>query len=479
MSFARRWFIVLVLVATASCGGDSQGSGPAEWPAAATTGTGTPIGNTAVATIGAAGGTLMSEDSRVSLTIPAGALSADVQVGIQRISAEAPSGVRAYRLTPDGQTFAAPITVQMRFDSALTAGSAPELMTIATQLANGTWELLRPSAVTLNSGSSAFDFQTTHFSDYTMLQGLQIRPPSDSVDEGESVTLTVENCTTIIETAEGEYSSYAIDCDDAPRPPAPDGEDDLPPLPTFSVRGSTWSVNGKVGGDQGRGTVSGGRSATYHAPNPLNAPNPVAVSVKVHSNHENVDYTLVSHITVRTFCPAQGVGVSSALRADCRPPNLSGSSASTITDATPLYDISGDIEWVYDSSRSIPGQIETWFPRGSATFTSRDPCIQVSPSSFSWDLSYEQSTGSLTVSIIGSDSTWTGFAGIVWTATYTDLCDQNEQPTEGAAGGAYFAGNGRFTGAYNFSGTQSIGGQTFTYSFSQAGAGLRQHRNLK
>jgi hypothetical protein len=75
---------------------------------------------------------LQNDDNSVRLEIPAGALGADTEIGLQRISAEAPGATgEAIRLTPEGLQFNTPVTIRVTYDSAMVDGSAPELMTIA------------------------------------------------------------------------------------------------------------------------------------------------------------------------------------------------------------------------------------------------------------------------------------------------------------------------------------------------------------
>lgn len=74
-----------------------------------------PIGAPATATIGGAGGVLVSTDGRLTLDVPAGALAADTVIEIQQI--EWPRGV-GWRLAPEGLQFALPVTVATTFTEA-------------------------------------------------------------------------------------------------------------------------------------------------------------------------------------------------------------------------------------------------------------------------------------------------------------------------------------------------------------------------
>jgi hypothetical protein len=73
---------------------------------------GDPQGTATVQTIDAAGGSLTSADGRVTLDMPAGALSTATTVSIQPITNTTPNGLALnYRLEPEGTTFAVPVSL--------------------------------------------------------------------------------------------------------------------------------------------------------------------------------------------------------------------------------------------------------------------------------------------------------------------------------------------------------------------------------
>lgn len=459
--------LLLGSVLLASCGGGDKGTGPStSWPAPTATGAGAPLGPVVTATIGAAGGTLQSDDGAIRLDIPAGALGGDTEIGIQRISALSPGAVGdAIRLTPHGLQFTAPVTIRMPYDSAMIEGTAPEFLTIVTQQPDGTWLLLPASDVLLDTLTRTLVTQTTHFSDYSRLEGYQIRPPGAEVDPGKSVGLQVKLCTTVVEQSGGNFSAYAVDC--APPPPASSGPgDDLPPLPSaWVVDGNSWEVNGSRGGNARVGFVAGDREGgEYLAPQAPPAANPVAVSITVRNRRTRETKVLVSHIKVRDTCgPSLRAGTSVLLRDLCGPAALEGSSRSVVDDAHPLFRIDAHVTWVYDSATSVPGSLLSYKAVGTASFTAINTCIVISPSQHSWQLDDPQSGGTLTLSL--PDSTWDGVGIALWPATYTDTCDPNSTPGQAAAGGGWFAGSGRFPSSLVIAGTQSVGGQTFTFDF--------------
>ena len=73
--------------------------------------------------VGASGGTVSSEDGQLRLEIPPGALGEDTMIEVVEIAEEDLGGDASalsgpvFDLLPDGQTFAAPITVVRTFDA--------------------------------------------------------------------------------------------------------------------------------------------------------------------------------------------------------------------------------------------------------------------------------------------------------------------------------------------------------------------------
>lgn len=450
------WLVVIPLVLVSGCGGGGDGTGPDDNPPdPAVTGVGTPTGPLATTTIGAAGGTAQSNDGHLLITVPAGALVGDIPIGIQRVTDEAPGGVGAYRFTPDGTVFAQPVTIRIYYDTTMVEGSRAELLTVATQEADGTWGVLPDSNITLQLVDGAIDFRTTHFSDYTLLQGLQIRPPSDTVDPGGSVTLTVRNCVNYEERSGSNYSGYVVNCDDA--------NEDLPPLPRWEVDVSSWAVNSQVGGNAVVGFVAGeGGQAEYVAPQNPPAQNPVAVSVKVKNGSGQEVTSLIANVRIRNTCGPSSSASRPIIRAECYP-RLTGSSSTTVTDATPIYNLSAQVRWDYVPNLSTPGETVVYHASGEASFDAIDACISISPGSFNWTDGAQTAFGELRINL--QDSTWTATGTALWTATYQDTCDENSTPGEAAAGGSWLNATGDLQPDLQFFGTVTNSGQTFTFNF--------------
>lgn len=238
----------------------TPGPAPAPAPAPiAQTPAGDPEGLPTFATIGAAGGTLTSSDSRLTITVPAGALSTDTEVGIQPITATAPGALGSgYRLTPDGTTFAAPVTLTFKYSADEAAAMIEPLLRVATHDASGHWNV--PSA-THNAAQRALSVTTTHFSDWSFVGGVQIVPASAAVMVKKELPLRVVDC--------GE----APDPSDATAPPV------LRECNSVLVDTTPWSVNGVSNGNASVGTMRNLNSVgVYTAPVTVPAQNPVAVS---------------------------------------------------------------------------------------------------------------------------------------------------------------------------------------------------------
>ena len=260
----------------------------------APTAAGTPTGSAATATIGPSGGVLASADGRLQLTVPAGALAAPAALSIQPITNLAWGGVgAAYRLGPDGTTFSKPATLTFSLSAANLTNASIGAFAVATQDADGYWVWM--PGVVRNAGPESLSVPTTHLSDYSPLQGLQLSPLSASIDEGQTQALSIQDC------CEG--------CLDDPADP-------LAPLtktfPCTAISGldpareeiftDNWSVNGTPGGNSTVGTIVNGPMAiesTYTAPS--SAPNPPTVGASVDVTYRGSGkIVLVSQITVGT-----------------------------------------------------------------------------------------------------------------------------------------------------------------------------------
>jgi hypothetical protein len=283
-------------LAAIGCGGD-RAAGPGKHTPPQTTAVGTSTGSAASQTIGPTGGSLTSGDGQLRVTIPAGALAAATNVTIEPITALAPWALGpAYRLGPAGLEFATPVSIAFHYDESQLVGTTPQLLWIVSQDSTGAWPYA--SAVVLDTTAKVLTAQSTHFSDWSIIEGMQIRPPSAEVDPGAHVALKLQYC---------HGGAVGYDCDEPePGPTTPD-DDDLPALPSGMAGpdATSWAVNGVAGGSATYGFVDGSvQGADYVAP--YDAPddqNPVAVSVRLLDFHGHPLATVVSNIKVRGTAP--------------------------------------------------------------------------------------------------------------------------------------------------------------------------------
>jgi hypothetical protein len=101
---------------------------------------GTPRGTAVIKTIGSAGGSISSEDGRFTVAIPAGALATDVAISMQPITNTNGTGKGdGYRMLPDGQKFAKPVTMTIKYSDEDLAQTIDEALGIAYQNVQGVW----------------------------------------------------------------------------------------------------------------------------------------------------------------------------------------------------------------------------------------------------------------------------------------------------------------------------------------------------
>ncbi|RCR68636.1 hypothetical protein [Larkinella punicea] len=221
----------------------------------AVTPVGTPEGNIITATIGPAGGTVASEDQRIRVVIPAGALSSPQTISVQPLTNTCPSGTgQAFRLTPHGLTFAKPATIAFHYDENDLQGTAQEALRIAYQADNGSWK--SPGRRSLDTTARLLSVQTTHFSDWTFFKNITMEPVSAVVEPGGTIDLKVYQHVEEPETG---------------------GDDELtvPKVPALIKAKyiKKWAVSseGTLAHEQVR--------ASYYAPSKIPAKNPVTVTV--------------------------------------------------------------------------------------------------------------------------------------------------------------------------------------------------------
>jgi hypothetical protein len=268
------------------------------------TATGTPTGTVAVATIGTSGGSLVSADGKLTVNIPAGALASATEISIQPLTNEAPLGMgAAYRLSPEGLTFAEPVQLVFHYDDNILKQSSDDFLWIVTQATDGSWNAMLKSVPDKNA--KTVTIETTHFSDWALGRFIDfvLNPAYSIVKKGQSVQLRLS----------GFVRDKAISDDDELAPLIPitgdgDGLTPLTPIPPIesryvSFKVKQWTMNGAAAPvSNSNGALSAtGNSATYTAPGKKPSTNPVAISVQVETSNKEgskATFLITSNISV-------------------------------------------------------------------------------------------------------------------------------------------------------------------------------------
>jgi len=358
----------------------------------------TPVGEVQGAAVSAslnqAGGSLSSADGRLTITVPEGALSALTTLSIQPIGNQAPGRVgTGYRLLPEGVVFAKPVQLRFAYTDAETAGSHAQALGVAFQQTDGTWMW---QGGTPDATARTVTATTTHFSDWSLVKGLQLRPPSATVKVGGSVPLRVAYC----------YAP-ALGNDDLLAPLAFNCEDENAPAPSLKTP-VAWSVNGTRGGNAAVGTVAGDEAkARYTAPRQKPESNPVAVSAEIKGARGMM--LLVSNITITDdFTGYKG--------------SISGT---TTTQDTEISYQAANLEFV--PFEDLAGDLKKYVARGNLTIKTRYGSGRVETEVIG--LGGEQGVLVVYDPVRGG----TAFAGRYWFSLYGLL---NSCPEEVIAGGA-------------------------------------------
>lgn len=277
-----------------SSGTPSPATPPADPPAQSytpvPTSVGAPIGTAVSAVIGVAGGRLSSADGALTIEVPAGAFDADRTLAIEEITNTAHGAKgRAFRITPEGLHTSVPMTVRWRYTDYDVQGTDARVLRIAYQDSSRVWHVYRDP--THDASARTLSVPTTHFSDWSLVAGVQLMPHAATVNVGQSVKF------------------QAVVCKEYDEPQSIDGELAVPMVgfdciatPAASLLTGDWAVNGTAGGSARHGAiVENGEpfagNATFTAPATKPTPDVVAVSA-IHRALAQQDLVLVASVKI-------------------------------------------------------------------------------------------------------------------------------------------------------------------------------------
>lgn len=163
--------IAMIMLAVSSCKKSSSGEPGSQ--VAVKVEHGAITGEMVQKTIGPAGGSIATDDGRMNITVPAGAVSTNTVFSIQPVTNTLKSGSGlSYRLQPEGVDFAQDLEVSIHYTDEDINGSNENFLFLAYQDAEGYWHRARKT--TLDKTNKILKVKTKHFSDWTVEQSLRI-----------------------------------------------------------------------------------------------------------------------------------------------------------------------------------------------------------------------------------------------------------------------------------------------------------------
>ena len=151
---------------------------------------GTPDGKLVSKEIGITGGTIISEDGRVELIFPAGALTANTNISIQPTNNLAPNGAgKAYAFEPSGIQFKKPVQIIFRYTDEEAETCPADLMGFALQDHTGRWSFI--DYTSWDSIGKKLIGILNHFSQASNVYMLEIHAQHSSLRVGERTSISI------------------------------------------------------------------------------------------------------------------------------------------------------------------------------------------------------------------------------------------------------------------------------------------------
>lgn len=144
--------------------------------------------------IDVSGGNITSVDGKLTLTIPAGALSTATDISIQPVTNTVPLGKgNSYRISPANLSLSKPVSINLTYENDAVEGADEESLDIVTQDESGKWYVMNRTS--LNKNSKTLSVDTKHFGDFSTTAYYYLVPQKVSVGANETSSLTVERIT--------------------------------------------------------------------------------------------------------------------------------------------------------------------------------------------------------------------------------------------------------------------------------------------
>lgn len=183
-------FVASLSIGSLGCGMFSK-AGDTE-PVSGATEVGTPVGEKLTRGVGPEGGTIVSPDGRMTLTVPPNAVSGPTEFSIQPITNLARGGMgNAYRLEPSGQNFTAPIRVSFNFDTPDLKDLAPEGLAVGYQDKTGVWQSF--DTIDIDTTRKWVTVSAEHFTDLSVWTH-RLSPETATLHVGENLSIGLIGC---------------------------------------------------------------------------------------------------------------------------------------------------------------------------------------------------------------------------------------------------------------------------------------------
>jgi hypothetical protein len=207
---------VLLLVLAAACSAGSRTPthpvGPSAPLVPVATAAGDPVSVGTTVTVPSTGGALAATDGGLWLSLPPTALGTTTPITVTPINNTARGAIGpAYRLGPEGTTFAVPVTLTFKAPVTYPVGTSIAGVGVEYQDAAGYWHTVEP--VTRDLAGHTVSVTTTHFSDWalTWQGGTAAADGPISLDQSVGTPLTATGTATLFFLSDDPYdTSYGL-----------------------------------------------------------------------------------------------------------------------------------------------------------------------------------------------------------------------------------------------------------------------------
>lgn len=234
---------------------------------------GTPDGKSVSKEMGITGGNIISEDGRVELIFPAGAVTTNTIISIQPTTNLAPNGSgKAYQFEPSGIQFKKPVEIIFHYTDEEAESCPPDLMGMGMQDHTGKWSFFEYND--WDSAAKTLKGSIRHFSTASNLKKMRLEVNKSTLIVNQKTPITIID----ISRSSGFYNN--------------DGDELFQSAAIKQRYANMWFVDEIQNGNYLVGNIESGivsRTigkyyvlwATYQAPSTLPDQNPVTVSVKI------------------------------------------------------------------------------------------------------------------------------------------------------------------------------------------------------